>query len=200
MALIPLFVIAQTMDDSAIQDLQNGEYKLAEGKLQVSFEQGVSEEEMRAEVTRLGYEVESAVFENYVLHVDNRIEEDQLTEIEGLTVVDSVLDHRRQYDANLQNKIKESRMMSDAERNELLEQLEKQQGPSGLLLVFLNAGATESTVKEIRSQFENLEISVFKPAQRTAIIKTEVGKELEAMDELNTHSFVENSAFVGVID
>lgn len=199
MALIPVLVIAQTMDDSELQKLQTGEYKLAEGKIQVSFEHGVSEEEMRAEVTRLGYEVESAVFESFVLNIDNKTNEVQLAEIKALSVVDSVVDLRHEYDSEMLNEIKESRKMSDSEFNKFLEEVEEH-GPLGILLVYLNADAPESTVEVLRSQFENLEISVFKPAQRTAIIKTEVGKELEAMDKLNTSSFVENSAFVGVIE
>lgn len=197
--LAPLQLMAQTIDDSDIQKLQTGEYKLAEGKIQVSFEHGVSEEEMRGEVTRLGYEVESAVFQSLILNIDNKTEETQLAEIMALSVVDSVLDLRHEYDSYALNKIKESRKMTDSEFKEFLEDLEEE-GPPGFLLVYLNADATESTAEVLRSQFENLEFRVFKAAQRTAIIKTEVGKELEAMDELNAHSFVENSAFVGVIE
>ncbi|HET8865410.1 MAG TPA: hypothetical protein VFM80_06895 [Gracilimonas sp.] len=190
---------AQVIDDSDLKKLESGQYKLAEAKIQVSFELGVSEEEMRTEITRLGYEVESAIFENIVLNINNKPEESQIEEIAALAVVNSVLDLRHTYDPNMLNQIKQSRMMSDSELNELIEQLEEE-GPQGLLLVYLNAEAIESTVEEIRSQFENLEMNIFRPAQRTAIIKTEPGKELEAMDELNAQSFVESTAFIGVIE
>ena len=68
------------------------------------------------------------------------------------------------------------------------------------IIVGLTHNASQEMVEELRSAYPELEILVEENSERTAIVKTEVDKELEAMDELKKLHFVKNTALIGSLE
>jgi|GEM_PF-1758736 hypothetical protein len=196
---MPFFLSAQTMDDANIKKLEQGGYNLEAGKVQVTFSDTVSPDFVNKELSELGYEILSSTFQNIILSIENNPKPGQLNEIESLDYVDFVMSESAgMKDEDIKEMSREDTVDSDR-INTVLTQL-NQTGQYEFIIVGLTYNASQEMVEELRKAYPELEILVEEKSQRTAIVKTEEDKELEAMDELNKLAFVKSTAMVGVLE
>jgi hypothetical protein len=197
--LLPVFAIAQTMDDASIKKLEGGEYSLESGKIQVTFVDTVSVEFIDKEMEIRGYEIISSNFQNLILSIENNPEPGQLNEIEGIEWVDFIMTESASMKDEDVEEISRKDTVDSDKVNKVLTLL-NQTGDYEFIIVGMTYNATQEHLEKLREMYPGLEIKVSEKSQRTAILKTETDKELEAMDELEKLSFVKNTAFIGNLE
>ena len=196
---MPLLVGAQVMDDTNIKKLEQGGYNLEAGKVQVTFSDTVSPDFVNHQLSELGYEILSSTFQNIILSIENNPKPGQLNEIESLDYVDFVMSESAGIkDEDIEEMSRKDTVDSDR-INTVLTQL-NQTGQYEFIIVGLTHNASQEMVEKLRSAYPELEILVEENSERTAIVKTEVDKELEAMDELKKLHFVKNTALIGSLE
>ncbi|HBQ58497.1 MAG TPA: hypothetical protein DD671_02435 [Balneolaceae bacterium] len=101
-------------------------------------------------------------------------------------------------DEDLRKMKKKDSTVTERQR-ELLEQF-KDRGNYQFLMVGLTYGATKDALADLEDIHPELKFEVALQSERSAVIKTETDKELEAMDELQSLPFVLNTAMMGSIE
>lgn len=197
--LLPLGIKAQVMDDNSLKKLQSGEYTLEQGKIQVTFADTVHPEFVADQLDILGYEILSSNFQNIILSIENDPEPKQLKEIENTKWVDFIMTESAEVKDEKIDEIATEDSLKGDKVNRMLAQL-NYSTKYEYILVALNFAATNETVDSLRAAFPGLVFKYQEQSERTAILKTDPDKEMEAMDELKKLSFVKNSALIGILD
>ncbi|WP_421773324.1 hypothetical protein [Gracilimonas sp.] len=198
-ALVPLISFAQVMDDTDIKKLEKGEYKIEVGKVQVTFSDTVSPTFVEQKLDELGYEILSSEIKNIVLSIENNPSPQQLKELEESEWVEFVMSEAAGSSDKEMEEINSSDTLESDKVNQLLAKLTYSKEYE-YVVVALTYNATDKTVEDIKAAYPELTFEVVQKSQRSAILKTEEDKELEAMDELKQLSFVKNTAMVGNLE
>ncbi|MEQ8524310.1 hypothetical protein [Gracilimonas sp.] len=197
--LVPFFAFSQVMDDADIKKLEKGEYNLESGKIQVTFSDTVSPNFLETKLDELGFEILSSNIQNIVLSIENNPSPKQLKELEESEWVEFVMSEAAGNADKELEQINESDSLEGNQVNQLLAKLTYSKEYE-YVIVALTYSATEETVAHIKAKYPELKFKMVEESQRTAILKTEKDKELEAMDELKKLVFVENTAMVGSLE
>lgn len=197
--LIPFFAFSQVMDDADIKKLEKGEYNLEAGKIQVTFSDTVSPNFLETKLDELGFKILSSNIQNIVLSIENNPSPEQLKELEESEWVEFVMSEAAGNSDKELEQINESASLEGKQVNQLLAKLTYSKEYE-FVIVALTYSATEETVSNIKAKYPELKFKIVEKSERTAILKTEKDKELEAMDELKKLAFVENTAMVGSLE
>jgi hypothetical protein len=197
--LIPFIGFAQVMDDTDIKKLKKGEYNIEAGKIQVTFSDTVSPTFVEQKLDELGYEILSSEINNIVLSIENNPSPQQLKELEDSEWVEFVVSEAAGNSDKELEEINKSDSLENDKVNQLLAKLTYSKEYE-FVVVALTYSATEKTVEDIKATYPDLTFRVVQKSQRSAILKTEEDKELEAMDELKKLHFVKNTAMVGSLE
>lgn len=198
-AFINIGAFAQVIDDSDLKKLESGQYQLDEGKIQVTFLDTISFDFMQHKLHELGYEVLNSDFQNIMLSVENDPKSGQLSEIEDNEWVDFIMSETSNISDNELEEISKNDSLDDKKVNLMLAQLNHRKS-FDFIFISLNHKATAVEAYEIIGNYPELDIKIVRESQRTAIIKTELEKEAEAMEKLGQLDFVKSTAYLGVID
>ncbi|MGN8225494.1 hypothetical protein [Gracilimonas sp. BCB1] len=198
-ALVPLISFAQVMDDTDIKKLEKGEYNIEAGKIQVTFSDTVSPTFVEQKLDELGYEILSSEIKNIVLSIESNPSPQQLKELEENEWVEFVMSEAAGSSDKEMEEINNSDTLESDKVNQLLAKLTYSKEYE-YVVVALTYNATYKTVEDIKAAYPDLTFEVVQKSQRSAILKTEEEKELEAMDELKKLSFVKNTAMVGNLE
>ncbi|MBO6584801.1 MAG: hypothetical protein JJ953_01720 [Gracilimonas sp.] len=197
--LVPFIGFAQVMDDTDIKKLEKGEYNIEAGKIQVTFSDTVSPTFIEQKLDDLGYEILSSEIKNIVLSIENNPSPQQLKELEESEWVEFVMSEAAGNSDKEMEEINDSDTLGSDKVNQLLAKLTYSKEYE-YVVVALTYNATEITVEDIKAAYPDLKFEVLQQSQRSAILKTEEDKELEAMDELKKLDFVKNTAMVGNLE
>lgn len=198
-ALVPLISFAQVMDDTDIKKLEKGEYNIEAGKVQVTFSDTVSPTFVEQKLDELGYEILSSEIKNIVLSIESNPSPQQLKELEDSEWVEFVMSEAAGNSDKEIEEINNSDTLESDKVNQLLAKLTYSKEYE-YIVVALTYNATEKTVEDIKAAYPDLTFEVLQKSKRSAILKTQEDKELEAMDELKQLSFVKNTAMVGNLE
>ncbi|MCP9291224.1 MULTISPECIES: hypothetical protein [Gracilimonas] len=197
--LVPFIGFAQVMDDTDIKKLEKGEYNIEAGKIQVTFSDTVSPTFIEQKLDDMGYEILSSEIKNIVLSIENNPSPQQLKELEESEWVEFVMSEAAGNSDKEMEEINDSDTLGSDKVNQLLAKLTYSKEYE-YVVVALTYNATEKTVTDIKAAYPDLKFEVLQKSQRSAILKTEEDKELEAMDELKKLDFVKNTAMVGNLE
>lgn len=197
--LVPFIGFAQVMDDTDIKKLEKGEYNIEAGKIQVTFSDTVSPTFIEQKLDDMGYEILSSEIKNIVLSIENNPSPQQLKELEESEWVEFVMSEAAGNSDKEMEEINDSDTLGSDKVNQLLAKLTYSKEYE-YVVVALTYNATVKTVTDIKAAYPDLKFEVLQKSQRSAILKTEEDKELEAMDELKKLDFVKNTAMVGNLD
>ncbi len=197
--LAPFISFAQVMDDTDIKKLEKGEYNIEAGKVQVTFSDTVSPTFVEQKLDELGYEILSSEIKNIVLSIENNPSPEQLKGLEENVWVEFVMSEAAGSSDKEMEEINNSDTLESDKVNQLLAKLTFSKEYE-YVVVALTYSATDKTVEDIKAAYPNLDFVVLQKSQRSAILKTEEDKELEAMDELKQLNFVKNTAMVGNLE
>ncbi|MAO66584.1 MAG: hypothetical protein CL666_16455 [Balneola sp.] len=196
---IPFAVQAQIIDESDFNKLQQGNYSIEKGKIQVTFTDTTTSDFAIQELGKKGYEVLSSTFQPIMLRVTHLPEGITPKDLEDHKWVDFILHESVGIDDEDLRKMKKKDSTVTERQRELLEQF-KDRGNYQFLMVGLTYGATKDALADLEDIHPELKFEVALQSERSAVIKTETDKELEAMDELQSLPFVLNTAMMGSIE
>ncbi len=197
--VLPFLAFAQVMDDSDIKKLEDGEYKLEEGKIQVTFSDTVSPDYIEREFEKMGLKILSSSFQPLVLTIENASGSEIMKELEDNKWVEFIMSESEGISDDDVKEFNKKDTLDNSRINQMLTEL-NHSSEYKFIMVGLTYAATLAEVSEIRNKFPDLDIQIAEYAERTAIIETEAKKELETMDELKKLAYVKNTAFIGNLE
>jgi|AntRauTorcE11897_2_1112592.scaffolds.fasta_scaffold00162_17 hypothetical protein len=191
-------VFAQIIDDSDLRKLESGKYKLEQGMIQVSFTDTVSADYMEQQLSKYGYEILSSNFKNILLTIQGEPIHEQLNELKANKWVEFLISSTTNITEEELKVISKMNSMDEEKADQLLSGLDKSRG-SYPVFISLIQSATSSEANNLISSYPDLDLRIIRESQRSAVIKTEPGKEAEVMEALGQMSFVKSTALIGVI-
>lgn len=198
-ALIPFMLQAQVIDESDLDNLRQGNYTLEKGKVQVNFSDTVSSDFITKEFEKLGYEIVSSNFQSIMLRVTKIPDAVSRKDLEDNRWVEFIMSESVGMDDEDLEEMNKKDSVDSNRMNEMLKQF-NQKGNYEYVMMGLSYKATTDALSEIQAIHPELEFEVAKESERSAIIKTEEGKEVDMMDELDKLPYVLNTAMVGTLD
>ncbi|MEX2478460.1 MAG: hypothetical protein WD357_08490 [Gracilimonas sp.] len=201
--LISLFltitIFAQVIDDSDLKKLESGQYKIEQGMIQVSFSDTLSNNYMERKLSEYGYKILSSNFKNILLSIDGEPVREQLEEIKTNRWVEFIIGETTNITEEDIKRISEMNSLDKETMDKLYTQLEQNTNPDPVF-ISMSYNTTSSQANELISSYPDLGLRIIRGNQRSAVIKTEPGKEAETMEALEHISFVNSTAHIGVID
>lgn len=195
--LWPIFTLAQVMDDSAIDQLQKGNYSIEKGKIQVVFDDTTSQKFAVKELERRGYDVLESTFQNIVLSIENDPRSGQLAEIEEHEWVDFILSESSGISDESLEEINDKDTLDNAKINQILSQINRKNTGYEFITVGLKPTASMSVLEDLKTAHPNLEFRVAENSIRSAVIQTEEGKEEETIQNLKALPFIVDLTYIG---
>jgi hypothetical protein len=199
MVLQPVIISAQQIDETSIKKLERGEAKIETGKVQVTFVDTVSPAFVEDSFNKLGFIILSSNFQQIVLVIENNPDPKQVQDLEENQWVDFVLSESEGISDQGMKVLAKKDSVNHAKVNTVLAQL-NHRSTYKYLLVGLKYAATEETVKEIQKKYPGLDFKMMSPSVRSAIVKTEEGKEAAMIEALEKLPFVKNTAYIGSLE
>ncbi len=198
-ALLPFAILAQDIDETNIKKLERGEFKIEKGKIQVTFADTVAPAFVEQAFDKLGFTILSSNLQQFVLVIENDPTPEQVRDIEENKWVDFVLSESEGISDEELKVLAEKDSLDDNKVNKMLTQLNHRSSYQ-FVLVGLKYAATKEAVKELQKTYPDLGIKIMTQAERSAIIRTEKGKEAEMMEEPDLLPFVKSTAYIGSLE
>jgi hypothetical protein len=190
---------AQVIDTSELDKLQKGEYTLAEGQLQVLFDDTTTQSYIEKEFLKSGLEIKSLDFNNVILTLGSHPEKNQLRSLQGEASVKAVInessylltdnDERKPFDdLGFQNIDPED--ISEFQFKDAYQ----------FVFVILDDNANMKSANKIIADYPELKLSVLSEGRRSAVVLTSPNNEEEVISLLESKPFVQSVAYMGVIE
>lgn len=194
---VPAF--GQVIDASELNKLESGQFKLEPGKVQITFADTVTDGYMQKKISELGYEVLNSNFQNILLTVTNNPKPEELKKIEDHESVEYVINETSDLNADIIKKVFKNYFLDDSKIEQMLSQ-KNQNSRLQITFIALHGKATVADAEQIITNNPELDIHIMRKNHRTAIIKTDLEREAEAMDALSQLKIVKSTALLGVIE
>ncbi|WP_020403409.1 hypothetical protein [Gracilimonas tropica] len=199
MLLFPGLLMGQVMDESDINKLEQGKYKLEKGKVQVSFVDTVSLGYVKEEFGKLGLKILTTDFKPIILQVYEMPENLSLEELEENEWVELVFHTSANMDETAQEEIKEKYSSRLKEVISLYEQI-KREGFYEITLVVMTSEAMKESFEKLLEQYPGMNAEILQQSEKSAVVETEENRELDVMDLLNELDYVKNTAMIGSLE
>lgn len=199
MLLFPGLLMGQVMDESDINKLEQGKYKLEKGKVQVSFEDTVSLNYVQEEFRELELKILTTDFKPIILQVYEMPENLSLEELEENEWVELVFHTSADMDETAQEEIKKTYSSRFKEVISLYEQI-KREGFYEITLVVMTSEAMKESFEKLLEQYPGMNAEIIQESEKSAVVQTEENRELDVMDLLNELDYVKNTAMIGSLE
>lgn len=198
--VIPLYSIqAQVIDTSELDKLKNGEYKLAEGMLQVLFDDTTSQTFVQNEMRALNLDVKNLEFNNVILTIQNHPTDSIIRSLQDDESVKAVINES-------------SHLITDGNESGQFNNLIFQNiGPEEFsefqfrdsyqfVFVILKDNANLKNANRIIDEYSDLKISVLSEGRRAAVVLTTPENEEQVITQLENKPYVQSVAYMGVLE
>lgn len=198
--LLPISeLVAQTIDTSELDKLQKGEYTLAEGQLQVLFDDTTSQSYVQKELLALGLEIKSLDFSNVILTPESHPEKAPLLSLMNERSVKAVINES----SYLATNTSESKPIKNVGLQNIdPEDLSEFQFKDSYQFVFviLKDNANMQSANKLIADHPALDLSVFADGRRSAVVLTSPNNEEEVISLLESIPFVQSVAYMGILE
>ncbi|HCI69986.1 MAG TPA: hypothetical protein DF712_18755 [Balneola sp.] len=189
------FAGAQIIDDSSIEDAQNGGYTFVEGMFVAYLADTVSPGFIRDEFRKLEIAVLDEHIKPIVISVVNVPSKETLEKLKNHKNVTAF------YATSLKEEtIKLEQLLEDTSLSaEEKEQIKKETAPVETFFVEFNYSINRKALKELMGEFRDVAYKIISDQPRTVTLKAEPGNEPLLMDKVEQLLFVESTAMIGTI-
>lgn len=190
---------AQVIDTSELDKLQSGEYKIAEGQLQVVFADTTTQSFVESEFTSLGVELKSLEFDNVILSIGNHPSRDQIRLLQDEASVKAVMNESSYLSSDSHEQIPiNGSGFQNIEPDNLSEFEFKEAYQFVFVIMDDNVNAERAGI--LIDQYPDLKLNIFTKGRRAAVVVTSPDKEEEIISILESKPYVQSVAYMGVIE
>lgn len=190
---------AQVIDTSELDKLQSGEYKIAEGQLQVVFADTTTQSFVESEFTSLGVELKSLEFDNVILSIGNHPSRDQIRLLQDEASVKAVMNESSYLSSDSQEQIQiNGSGFQNIEPDNLSEFEFKEAYQFVFVIMDDNVNAERASI--LIDRYPDLKLNIFTKGRRAAVVVTSPDKEEEIISILESKPYVQSVAYMGVIE
>ena len=190
---------AQVIDTSELDQLQSGEYKIAEGQLQVVFADTTTQSFVKSEFTSLGVELKNLEFDNVILSIGNHPSRDQIRLLQDEASVKAVMNESSYLSTDSQEQIQingsEFRNI-DPDNISEFEFKEAYQ----FVFVIMNDNVNAEHAGILIDTYPDLKLNIFTKGRRAAVVVTSPDNEDEIISILESKPYVQSVAYMGVLE
>ncbi|HKK24900.1 MAG TPA: hypothetical protein VJ941_04695 [Gracilimonas sp.] len=190
---------AQVIDTSELDQLQSGEYKIAEGQLQVVFADTTTQSFVKSEFTSLGVELKNLEFDNVILSIGNHPSRDQIRLLQDEASVKAVMNESSYLSTDSQEQIQingsEFRNI-DPDNISEFEFKEAYQ----FVFVIMNDNVNAERAGILIDTYPDLKLNIFTKGRRAAVVVTSPDNEDEIISILESKPYVQSVAYMGVLE
>lgn len=187
------------MDDSNIKRLQDGQFSFAKGEVQVTFSDTVSPDFVREQLNILGYEILNLNVQPIFAWIQNTPDEEQLRALEKDSRVNRIVVEQRGISEIALYEMFERDSLSQEEQKEAMERFRAMEDQK-IVRLFFNYNVDEQAARTFINEYQDIDFRLDMVSPKTAIVKTEVEKEAEAMEALELLVYIKSTAYIGIID
>lgn len=188
-------VSAQVVDDSSIEDAQNGGYTFVEGMFVAYLADTVSPGFIERSFQELNIPVLDTQIEPLVVSVVNQPSEESLAALNEhpkvlnmYTMIDKVSIERT-------NKLLKQQGFTE----EQIKELHKESPEMTMYIIRFDYSINEKIAKHILEGYRDVAYRILSKPLKTVTLKAEVGEEPLLMDKVEQLHFVESTAMIGTI-
>lgn len=190
---------AQVIDTSELDKLQSGEYKIAEGQLQVVFADTTTQSFVESEFTSLGVELKSLEFDNVILSIGNHPSRDQIRLLQDEASVKAVMNESSYLSSDSQEQIQiNGSGFQNIEPDNLSEFEFKEAYQFVFVIMDDNVNAERAGI--LINRYPDLKLNIFTKGRRAAVVVTSPDKEEEIISILESKPYVQSVAYMGVLE
>ncbi|MFP8489971.1 hypothetical protein ACKGJO_12860 [Gracilimonas sp. Q87] len=198
--ILPLFVIqAQVIDTSELNKLQSGQYKLAEGQLQVVFNDTTTLSFIQKELHSLGLQIKQSEFENVVMIIENHPEKDDIRSLQKNETVKMVINEASYLKSESGGTAPLTDISLQSIDPDLISDF-KFKDQYQVVFVILEDNAAIKDADRIIGQYQNLKFNTLNQGRRAAVILTGTNDEDEIITLLESKPYVNSVAYMGIIE
>lgn len=193
------FLQAQTIDTSELNKLQNGEYSIAEGQLQVLFSDTTTRAFALQEMHNMGVEVKSTDFNSILMIIQNHPEKEHIRSIQKDESVFLVLNEASYVNSGEDLMSTERSIMEGNIDPESVSDF-KFKDEYKAVMVHLKETATMKDANRIMDRHPDLKLRVLFEPRRSAVIQADPDEEDNIITLLESKPYVKSVAYMGVIE
>lgn len=186
---------AQTIDDSSIEDAQNGGYTFVEGMFVAYLADTVSPGFIERSFQELNIPVLDTQIESLVVSVVNQPSDESLVALNehpNILNMYSVIDKGSIEKAN---KLLQQRGYTE----EQIKELYKESPEMTMYIIRFDYSINGKVAKQILGEYRDVAFRILIKPLKTVTLKAEVGEEPLLMDKVEQLHFVESTAMIGTI-
>lgn len=198
--LFPLSLLqAQTIDTSELNKLRNGEYSIAEGQLQVLFDDTTTKAFVLQEMHKLGVEVKNTDFSSILMIIENHPEKDHIRSIQKYESVFLVLNEASYINSGRSLKTTEKNIMEGSIDPKTVSDF-KFKDEYQVVMIHLKEKATMQDANMIIHQHPDLQFRVLSEPRRAAVVQVDPDEEDKIISLLESKPYVKSVAYLGILE
>ncbi|XWN36992.1 MAG: hypothetical protein ROO71_13640 [Balneola sp.] len=189
------FTAAQVIDDSSIEDAQNGGYTFVEGMFVAYLADTVSPGFVREQFEELEISVLDEYIKPMIISIVNSPSKESVEKLKNHKNVISFYTTGSKEELLKLNKLLEETSLSEAQK----EQVRKEAAPVETYFIEFDYSINKKELKRLMGEFRDVAYKIISDQPRTVTLKAEPGNEPLLMDRVEQLHFVESTAMIGTI-
>lgn len=198
LSLIPFAVNAQTMDVSDLEKLEQGKFRYAEGRIQVTVDDTTTPAFIEKDFGSLGYSVNSFNITPLKGFGKGVLSGGMADSLRNHPYVKEILVQKPVLSEGYEQRIMENDEFSPAQKDSLLKQIRMSLKQTSLVVIF-RMEVNRAMAEEILKLTGSFPLELEEAQTRSVIVETEKGKEAEVIRELDKKNYVKYGALIGII-
>ncbi len=188
-------VSAQVIDDSSIEDAQNGGYTFVEGMFVAYLSDTVSPGFIRDQFRKLEISVLDEHIKPIVISIVNSPSEESVEKLRDHKKVTEFYLGSSKNEALKLERLLEGTSLSEEQKEQILNET----APVETYFVEFDYSINKKALKKLMGEFRDVAYKIISDQPRTVTLKAEPGNEPLLMDKVEQLYFVESTAMIGTI-
>lgn len=188
-------VSAQVIDDSSIEEAQNGGYTFVEGMFVAYLADTVSPGFIRDQFRNLEIAVLDEYIKPIVISIVNSPSEESVEKLRNHNNVTAFYSGSSKNEAMKLERLLEETSFSEEQKEQILNEA----APVDIYFVEFDYSINRRALKKLMGDFRDVAYKVISDQPRTVTLKAEPGNEPFLMDKVEQLHFVESTAMIGTI-
>lgn len=189
--------IASQNTEEVVSRVNKGEYKFAQGQILVFLADTVSPDFIERQFHLLGYEILESQIHPVSGILSTTLSDEKIIALSSHPYVDKITSRYSSFsEKSFLEMVKRQEMSSEDSIKSRKRSMERSKRPFQRVIfeTFVSHEMAELYLKEL----EGINLNIGYPVPRSVSIKTEVGKEMEAMREVELLVYVTSTAFISL--
>lgn len=189
------FVGAQIIDDSSVEDAQNGRYTFVEGMFVAYLADTVSPGFIRGQFRELEISILDEFIKPLVISIVNSPSKESVEKLRSHKKVVAFFTTSLKDEAIKLEQYLEESTLSEEQK----ERVRKDAAPVETYIMEFDYSINKKELKKLMGEFRDVAYKIISDQPRTVTLKAEPGNEPLLMDKVEQLSFVESTAMIGTI-